>query len=209
MERITTQIEARKIFGENFIGIEELLNIKDRFPLDLNCEIPNINFPTNILLEKKDTHILILSVCNFANGDEVTIYNLRNYFNNILNEGHPKFYNQDWYMKEKFIQSPLKIGWNLIRKEVINSTRGKSPDKLRVQYLLPSAVLCTYTFFVYFFCRNIILWEYDFIWCKDKDHNGDIIYVGKYTDLSGLNNSGYSIHRHLQLRSHFASIDCL
>jgi hypothetical protein len=209
MERVTTQIEARRIFGENFIGIEELLQIKGQLPLDINDEIPKIDMPLNILLEKKDTHILILSVCKFSNGIDITILNLRHFYNNNLIEGAPKFYNQDWYMKEEFVQKPLQLGWHLIRKEVFESSRGVSPDKLKAQYRLPSAVLCTYAFFVFFFCRNIVLWEYDFIWCQDLDHNGDIIYVGKYTDLSGLNNSGYSIHRHLKLRSHFASIDCL
>ena len=209
MERVTTQIEARSIFGDNFIGGEELLEIKAHFPLSIPGEIPEINIPEEILVEKKDTHILILSVSKFANNNDLTILNLRNYFNNIPIEIYPKFYNQDWYLKEEFTQVPLKLGWHLLRKEVFESSRGVSPDELQVKYQWPDAVLCAYTFFVFFFCRNIILWEYDFIWCKDVDQNGDRIYVGKYTDLTGINNSGFSIHRHLKLRSHYASIDCI
>jgi hypothetical protein len=209
MERITTQIEARSIFGKNFIGVEEILNINEQFPLNIPEEIPDINIPKDILIENKDTHILILSVSKFEDNNDVTILNLRNYFNNIRIECFPKFYNQDWYLKEEFTQTPLELGWHLLRKEVFESSRGVTPDELEVQYQLPSAKLCTYTFFVFFFCRGIILWEYDFIWCKDLDHNGDRIYVGKYTDLTGISNSGFSIHRHLKLRSYYASIDCV
>jgi hypothetical protein len=206
MERATTQIEARSIFGENFIGVEELSQIQKQFPLNIPSEIPDINIPKDILIERKETHILILSISKFGNND-MTIFNIRHYFNNTNIEGYPKFYNQDWYLKEEFMQTPLKIGWHLLRKEVFESSRGGSPDELQLKYKWPSAVLCTYTFFVFFLCRNVILWEYDFIWCNDLDHNGDRIYVGKYTDVTGINNSGYSIHRHLKLRSHYASID--
>ena len=206
MERATTQIEARSIFGENFLGVEELLQIQKQFPLNIPSEIPDINIPNDILIEKKETHILILSISKFVNND-MTILNIRHHFNNINIAGYPKFYNQDWYLKEEFTQTPLKIGWHLLRKEVFESSRGVSPDKLQVKYKLPSAVLCTYTFFVFFLCRNVILWEYVFIWCNDLDHNGDRIYVGKYTDVTSINDSGYSIHRHLKLRSHYASID--
>ena len=209
MERVTTQIEARRIFGENFIGVEELLQIKGQFPLNINDEIPKINFPINILLEKKDTHILILSVCNFSNCNDITIFNLRHFFTKIHIDNCPKFYNQDWYLKEEFAQKKLQLGWHLIRKYVFESSRGILPDELKDKYQWPSAILCAYTFFVYFLCRNIVLWEYDFIWCQDLDHNGDRVYVGKYTDISGLNNSGFSIHRHLKLRNHYASIDCI
>jgi hypothetical protein len=208
MERATTQIEARSIFGENFIGVEELSQIQKQFPLNIPGEIPDINIPKDILVAKKETHILILSISNFGNND-MTILNIRNYFNNINIEGYPKFYNQDWYLNEEFMRIPLKIGWHLLRKEVFESSRGVSPDELQVKYKWPSAVLSSYTFFVFFLCRNVILWEYDFLWCNDLDHKGDRIYVGKYTDVTGINNSGFSIHRHLKLRSNYASIDCV
>ena len=66
--------------------------------------------------------------------------------------------------------------------------------------------MCTYTFFVFYLCRHEKIWNHDFIWCSDRDHNGDRIYVGKYHDIDGVNKNGFSIHRHLALRPCYGAI---
>jgi hypothetical protein len=71
----------------------------------------------------------------------------------------------------------------------------------------PSAILCVYAFFAYYCSYGEMLWHNDFVWCLDTDHNGDRIYVGKYHDVDGVNKNGFSIHRHLSLRSCYASVD--
>ena len=71
----------------------------------------------------------------------------------------------------------------------------------------PSAILCVFTFFAYYYSYNQMLWYHDFVWCEDVDHNGDRVYVGKYHDVDGINKNGFSIHRHLALRPCYASVN--
>ena len=70
----------------------------------------------------------------------------------------------------------------------------------------PTAILCVYTFFAYYYARKELLWHHDFVWCSDTDHNGDRIYVGKYHDVDEVNKNGFSIHRHLALRNCYGAI---
>jgi hypothetical protein len=122
----------------------------------------------------------------------------------------PCFYNQDWYLKEDFIQSTLENRWYLLKKNVIEESRAVLPDVLLKQKMsFPSAILCTYTFFAYYYAAGELLWYHDFVWCSDTDHNGDRIYVGKYHDIDDVNKNGFSIHRHLALRNCYAAINSL
>ena len=120
----------------------------------------------------------------------------------------PCLYNQDWYLKEDFIDVNLHTRWFLVKKDVFDESRAVAPEELISQKLnFPSAILCAYTFFAYYYARNEYLWWHDFVWCSDTDHNGDRIYVGKYHDVDGVNKNGFSIHRHLGLRSCYGSVN--
>ena len=67
-----------QLFGENFIGPDELFSIKDRLPLDIPLVIPSINYSTELLETKSKDYILILTIPNFIDGSLVNIFNLRN-----------------------------------------------------------------------------------------------------------------------------------
>ena len=101
----------------------------------------------------------------------------------------------------------MEDGWFLIRKNVYEDSRAVQPAELMKEYAFPSAIRCTYAFFAAWFTAGIRLWEHDFVWCSDTDHNGDRIYVGKYHDIDGVNKNGFSIHRHLALRPCYGCID--
>lgn len=210
MERATIK-DARNIFGNNFIGIEELkpfffkLGIKDTG----NILVPEINYSTEELHKYSQGYILILGLSKISN-TELSIRTLRNVFDVNPDISQPCFYNQDWYLKEDFINETLKNRWYLIKKEVLEESRSVQPAELLKQnFSFPSAVLCTYTFFANYYANNELLWYHDFVWCSDVDHNGDRIYVGKYHDIDGVNRNGFSIHRHLGLRSCYGAITLL
>ncbi|MBR5420277.1 MAG: hypothetical protein IK115_03915 [Lachnospiraceae bacterium] len=198
--------EAREIMGENFIGPEELKAIA-ALPFGIPEELADIPYSADELKAKKEDYILLLSVREFSDGRAVTIRNLREIFGKDPDAGEPCFYNQDWYDQEDFIDKAAEDGWFLIRKKVYEDSRAQQPDILREKYRFPSAVSCVYAFFTAWFALGIRLWETDFVWCSDTDHNGDRIYVGKYRDVDAMNKNGFSIHRHLALRSCYACID--
>ena len=192
--------------GKNVIGPAEL---KNAAALDLRIPetVPDVPFPAEELEAKQEDYLLVLGVSSFSDGTPVTIRNLRERFGKDPEVSEPCFYNQDWYDKEDFIDVPMEDGWFLIRKNVYEDSRAVQPAELMKEYAFPSAIRCTYAFFAAWFTAGIRLWEHDFVWCSDTDHNGDRIYVGKYHDIDGVNKNGFSIHRHLALRPCYGCID--
>ncbi len=212
-----TVIEAKEILGKDFIGPEELALIYTKLgiinPLSIYLNFPEIPYSISLLNEKKGDYILLLTVPLDAQNEALTLNYLRSFlgWDSIVKE--PSFYNQDWYLKEAFAnECTIELKWSLIKKEIENKTRAKSGQECITEfhYTLPSALLCSYVFFAYYFHTDgDILWKHDFIWCSDKDHNGDQIYVGKYIDIDGVNKNGFSIHRHLALRSCYGAVEVL
>lgn len=190
----------------NYIGPTQL-NELALFSGVIDYEVAPIPFSEEELQRRKDDYYLIYGAPRFADGSLVTIRSFLSVFGKNPDDGEPCFYNQDWYEKEDFIDKPLQEGWFLIRKNVYEDSRAVQPKDLMKLHSFPSAISCVYAFFVVWLCRDIKLWYHDFVWCSDTDHNGDRIYVGKYNDVDGKNKNGFSIHRHLELRSCYGCID--
>lgn len=200
---------AMKIMGENFIGPDELKRCAPTVRLEIPKEIPEIPYNEESLLKCAAHYYLILGVSKFSDGRDVTCRNLKVIFGKDPDISEPCFYNQDWYDKEPFIDVSLNDGWYLIKKDVFEDSRAVMPEELMKTMSFPSAVRCTYSFFVTWLSKGVKLWYHDFVWCSDVDHNGDRIYVGKYHDVDGVNKNGFSIHRHLALRNCYASVNCI
>ena len=198
--------EAKKIMGENFVGVDELRQIEElKFSIPNNQ--PEVKFSADRLERIKDDYLLILGLSEFEDGSPVTIRNLIKIFGKNPALSEPCFYNQDWYEKEAFIDIQMENQWFLIKKNVYEESRAVQPGELQKKYIFPSAVRCCYSFFVTWLSKNTKLFYHDFVWCSDTDHNGDRIYVGKYHDVDGVNNNGFSIHRHLGLRACYGCVD--
>ncbi|MBI5221598.1 MAG: hypothetical protein HY979_02230 [Candidatus Magasanikbacteria bacterium] len=209
---MTSLAEAKKIMGRNFIGFNEIKHFSSYLPLDFSFIIPAIPYGPEFLKDKQKDFLLILGCKNTKDGSLLTIKKIRDTFGVDPMKKEACLYNQDWYLNEKFIKNQtLKNQWYLIRKKVLYDTRGIDPDVKPSVILkkesLPSAILATYTFFVYYYLTGgIKLWKHNFIWCNDRDHNGDRIYVGRYEDPKKINKNGFNIHRHLSISKVFACI---
>ncbi len=199
--------EVRDIMGDNVIGRPELISMEKCF-LELPIEEPAVTCDIKTLVEKKKDYYLILGVSKLSNGLPTTIRNMKGLFGKDPNVMEPCFYNQDWYDNEKFIDIPILDEWFFIRKSVYDDSRAVQPSELAGHYNFPTAINCTYAFFTAWLTKQVKLWYYDFVWCSDVDHNGDRVYVGKYHDIDGINKNGFSIHRHLALRSCYGCVDC-
>ncbi len=197
---------AKMIMGNNIIGPDELKEIDDVKFL-IPQQIPFIPYSKEILEKQKDDYFLILGVSRLENGEYITIRKLKELFGVDPNSYEPCFYNQDWYEKEDFVDIAINDEWFLIRKEVYENSRTVSPDVLSKDFVFPSAIKCCYAFFVAWLGKGEKLWYQDYVWCNDTDHNGDRIYVGKYHDVDNINKNGFSVHRHLSLRSCYGCID--
>ena len=202
---------VKHLFGKNFIGREELKPFFKTMGFgDIEIQEKPIEYSDLDLQEAAAAGYILIYGVEHINGERLTLRFLRDKFGVNPNESEPCLYNQDWYLKEDFMDVALNSQWYLIKKEVFDNSRAVMPGDLMRQGLnFPPAILCGYTFFAYYFTRNEYLWWHDFVWCCDTDHNGDRIYVGKYHDIDGVNKNGFSIHRHLALRPCYGSVNCM
>ncbi len=186
--------------GKNFIGPEELYSIRKRLGISMPLFAPPIPFDEASLQKISDNAILLL-------GLPMNIMELRSILGTNPKK-EPCFYNQDWYFNEPFANKiKLENRWYLIKKTVDEVTRGKNPKEIaqKKNEQLPSAILTAFTFFAYYFLtEGEILWNHDFLWCSDRDSNGDQIYTGRYIDPNGINKNGFNIHRYLSIRPSYA-----
>jgi hypothetical protein len=207
-----TNGDAHALFGASFIGADELSSVAAAFAFG-KVVAPQIPFPDETLLSASGTHVLLFAAPIHADGRPVSINSLRGRFGINPNISEPCFYNQDWYVREDFASVPLDGRWHLLPKRVLESARGKSPEKirsaLRADEVFPTAAVCAFAFFAYWLISDGgRLWSHDYLWCRDIDHHGDQVYVGRYEDPGGINQPGFNIHRHLSLRSvHSAAIE--
>lgn len=199
----------KQLFGDRFIGPDELKPLLDKLGWGEDITVPELNYSEEQLSQCAKDYLLVMGVPEIG-GKAVTIRTLREVFGFNPDESEPCFYNQDWYMHEDFIDRTLEPRWYLVRKQVVEDSRAVMPEQLMADsYAFPSAILCAFAFFAYYFCYGEHLWYHDFVWCSDTDHNGDRIYVGKYHDVDGVNKNGFSVHRHLALRQCYAAVNCL
>ena len=196
----------KELFGKNYIGLDQLSGIASKFNIELPKIEPKINFNFDSMNIDYNDYILILGVNKLHGGIKLNILEIIKIFGYKKNKENPIFYNQDWYIKHNFVNQSLDFKWYLIKKNIYPDSKAILPDFTTYKDL-PNAILCTYTFFVYYLINNEILWKSNFVWCSDFDDNGDRIYVGKYNDKAALNNDGFSIHRHLTIRDHYGIID--
>lgn len=206
MERKAILEEAGKLFGKNFIGPKELKRYSTQLGIMVPAFVPEIPYDVETLSVKSRDCLLVLGLSHMHDGRPLTIMSLRDHFGTDPKISEPCFYNQDWYLKEKFVNTQLECKWNLISASLLDDSRGKNPETFAKPCAFPPAVLCTYVFFVGWFHLSKVLWEHDFVWCGDVDHNGDRVYVGKYHDIAGVNKNGFSIHRHLSLRDCYGRV---
>lgn len=202
--------KLKTLFGDNFLGPNELRGLMEEFSTDYNSvEVPQLKYSWDELERYAKDYILVIGIpMLYPTNLKITIRTLREKFGFDSNVAEPCFYNQDWYMSEDFIDKTLESVWYLIKKDVYEDTRAEMPFNIMSKGItFPSAILCTYTFFAYYFAYGKMLWYHDFIWCSDVDHNGDRIYVGKYHDIDAVNKNGFSVHRHLALRPCYAAVD--
>lgn len=190
------------------IGVHELL----RMPLALDlATVPEIPFSKATLATHQDTHVLVFTPERFADGTPITINALRGRFGVDPAASEPCMYNQDWYVNESFAAGRSADGqWHLLRREVIEAARAKPlaeiEASLPAREELPTAITVTFAFFAHWFATGgRRLWNHDFVWCADRDHNNDRIYVGRYEDPAGVNGNGFNIHRHLAVTAAYSA----
>ena len=203
--------QIRQLFGVNYIGKEELKPFFKALGFgEVKIQEKPIEYSDSYLQKAAEEGYILIYGVEYVKGQNITLRYLRDKFGVNPDVSEPCLYNQDWYLKEDFMDLTLDDKWYLIKKDVIEESRAVMPGDLAQKgFNFPPAILSGYTFFAYYFAHKEYLWWHDFVWCCDTDHNGDRIYVGKYHDIDGVNKNGFSIHRHLALRPCYGSVNMI
>ena len=190
------------------IGAAELEALTWPLKVDTSS-VPAILFSDDAMKKYAHTHILFFTPQKYVDSSPITLNSLRSAFGTDQAASEPCFYNQDWYLKEAFASQPLDGAWHLIRKDVLEDARARLPEDIERTLpgeAFPTAVTCAFAFFAWWFhTGGQRLWEHDFVWCSDRDHNGDRVYVGRYEDPDGVNKNGLNVHRFLSLRKSYSA----
>jgi hypothetical protein len=190
----------KKKLGKNFIGPEEINLICEDFLCFSEEEYIRIPFSLD---EISTNQLLILTKSTLKNKKLLTIATFKDAFQNSPHCNKVVFYNQDWYLNEKFYnENVLNLEWKIIPLHAENQNRGILPSN-EIVANLPSAILLVYAFFIYACKNQEVLWPHDYLWCSDVDNENDKIYVGRYFDIKGLAKPGFSIHRHLSIKNNY------
>ena len=124
---------AQKLFKYNFIGIEELTPFLLKMGVASDSiqrlSLPDLPYSKEDIEQYSKDHILILGISRIEDV-ELSISSIRERMGLNPELSEPCFYNQDWYLKEKFINLTLKQKWYLIRKEVFEESRAIQPNEL-------------------------------------------------------------------------------
>src|SRR3989344_3031492 len=172
----------------NTVGPNELKQLP--FLAGALFDAPAIPFSDDVLRAHENTHILVFT----PRVPTFTLVVLRDIFGMDPSQHEPCTYNQDWYLKEDFANTPPDGKWHLVRKEVIENMRAKRPEEIEAALSdeqFPSAITCAFTFFAWYHLKGEVLWKHDFLLCSDRVHNGDRIYVGPFKDPAGINTNGF------------------
>ena len=154
MERVTIE-KAKRLFGNNFVGLEELRPLFEKMRLSyVSVQVPIIQYSYDELLKYSKDYVLILGIPEL-NNTPLSIHTFRNVFGVNPDLLEPCFYNQDWYLNEDFIYKTLDLRWYLLKRDVLEDSRAVQPDELlKNNVIFPNAILCVYTFWAYYYARR-------------------------------------------------------
>jgi len=106
-EPTVSQINARKIMGKNFFGVEEAIKYFGIKPTDRQlAALSEIPFSDAILKELKDTHILVAVF-------PLSIWKIREMNIGLFYKGYDQ---PSWYKKLPFYEEYEEMGWRLVCK---------------------------------------------------------------------------------------------
>ena len=110
-----------------------------------------------------------------------------------LIKAHPdKFYKQDWYWDEPFMDKPLPLDKWTVPTDA--GYRGMEPFLIAAQ-LEEEAVPAVVLAYLYVQNPDHPIWM-SYLWTSDLDSQGQRVYVGD-------NGKGMEIHRHLHITDRF------
>jgi len=176
----TSQKRAHEIMGKNYFGIKEAIEYFGVNPtkqqLAYFAEVP---FSEETLVASKGTHILIAVF-------PMSILDIRDI---AKSSGQHLFRNQDCYDTQAFAKDKGEIGWQLVHKFPVESSRDKIWNEqqalLSEDEEIPKAQVLVYTIIGHFLVTGERLFETTYVRCVDLYSDSTRVVVGIF-DLGGL-----------------------
>ncbi len=191
----TSESRARKIMGQNFLGVEQAIaHFKVKPSKEERVLLSKVPFSEKTLVGCKDTHVLVAVF-------PLTILQIRHMvgrkrFSDVNTTG-------PWYQEQMFAQEASEACWHLVRKTPIKGSMNKTwADQHKLIGLnnkMPNVRTMIYTIFLYFLSTGIHLFETTLVRCSENfipydycSHGlfGDHVCLGLFTE-EGESNQYY------------------
>jgi hypothetical protein len=177
----TSQKRARKIMGQNFLGIEESVQCLDVKPTEdeLRTFFKEVPFAEEVLKACKETHVLVadfgLSILEVRESAGSLFY--------LPPEGV-------WYDKEPFVREKGGMGWRLVRKDIVPGSTSRTWQE-QLELLtegeeVPKARVMVYTIILHYLATKGRLFEHIYsVRCQDVNSVGHrlSVYSHYFNDL--------------------------
>lgn len=194
--------QARTIMGSNFFGVEEAIKYFNINPSQKKLRVfEQIPWSKKKLEECKDTHILIAVF-------PISIIKM----GKIVNKKDKKIFDDRWMAFSEFAKYKGRIGWELVRKDLIPGSNKKwdnmpstSEEEINAKCLfiqehkmeqgalltqenekLPAGQLVMYTMIGYFLKTGERLLEKSCVRCSDISDDGTTLYIGYFDSKEGI-----------------------
>lgn len=178
---------ARRIMGDNFLGIPEVAKAFGPVSLEAQAMLVVIPFDKATLRSCCDTHVLVADI-------GLSLIDVRG----RMKRGLFYSYEDSWYNAEEFAKRTEQATWRLIRKTpVTNSTSGKTWDEQKAllgeQDEIPTARRLVYAIMLVFATTDERLFKRIYVRTNDVDSLGNRVDVGHF-DGCGLSVNNWHGH---------------
>lgn len=193
--------EVKEIFGDDFLGIEELAQFRgfefskgdqEKAAKLWAKKVQEQNLTREDLeqLKREGFMVILRSPGTKVEGKLVstTIENLRKKYASL-------FYDQDWYNTEKFATTDeVDFGWSIVKKEVLEESRNQNWDeqegilkewakdhKVDPRFVTRrKPVEIIHDILAYYEARKARILEKDYDWSGTESSDGDSVHVGHF-----------------------------
>lgn len=173
-EPTESQIAAKKILGDRFLGIEEVArHYYPDFRVSHIAALWDVPIPQEALERGKETHLLVA-------GFPLDVLDIRRRYARLFNAGN--IYNDEWYRLWSYSRAKMALGWHwipIIKASDFGYYNGVGFVKQDKPFKVVDVV---YSVILYYLASGIKLYKDHYVWCSDLDNAKGYGVCGKFDD---------------------------
>ena len=172
-EPTASQIAAKKILGDRFLGVEEVAKHYDPdFKISHIAALWDVPIPLPVLERGKETHILVA-------GLPISVLDIKKRHARLFNKAN--IYNEEWYKPWSHSRTKMTLGWHWL-PVIEKSDSGYNGAGFVKQGNSLKVVEVAYAAILYYLVSGKRLYHDYYVWCQDLDNAKGHGVCGNFDD---------------------------